>query len=113
MKNLTLTLRDQKRREIESNHPRCKKGWPRTKTGLAEKDMKSKRQSMPSGFDRFESFGHDELTAKHLFFQNIVISCAQGILMLIASKFLIKMTRPQKTKIKNSVLWPGHLHQKV
>ena len=42
---------------------------------------------MPPGFDRLESFGHDELTAKH------VISGAQGLLMLMGSKFLIKMTR--------------------
>ena len=24
---------------------------------------------MPPGFDRFESFGHDELTAKHCYFR--------------------------------------------
>ena len=41
-------------------HPRCKKGRPRTKTGLAEKDVKSNRRSMPPGYDRLESFGHDE-----------------------------------------------------
>ena len=46
-----------------------KKGWQRTKTGLAEKDMKSIGWPMPPGFDRFESFGHDELTAKHCFFR--------------------------------------------
>ena len=56
---------------------------------------------MPPGFDRLESFG-----------QNIVISGAQGLLMLMGSKFLIKMTRPQNIKIKNSVLRPGHLYQK-
>ena len=61
---------------------------------------------MPPGFDRLESFGHDELT------ENIVISGAQGLLILMGSKFLIKMTRPQNIKIKNSVLWPGYLYQK-
>ena len=60
---------------------------------------------MPPGFDRFESFGYDELTA------NIVISGAQGLLMLMGSKFMIKMTRPQNIKIKSSVLQPGHLYQ--
>ena len=30
--------------------------------------------------------------------QNIVILGAQGLLMLMGSKFLIKMTRPQNTK---------------
>ena len=87
-------------------HPRCKKGRPRTKTGLAKKDVKSNGRPMPPGFDRFESFGHDKLTA------NIVISGAQGLLMLMGSKFLIKMTRPQNIKMINSVLRPGHLYQK-
>ena len=50
-----------------------KKGQPRTKTGLVEKDVKSNRWPMSPGFDRFKSFGHDELTA------NIVISGAQGL----------------------------------
>ena len=35
--------------------------------------------------------------------QNIVISGAQGLLMLIGSKFLIKMTRPQNIKIKGTL----------
>ena len=43
---------------------------------------------------------------------NIVISVAQRLLMLMGSKVLIKMTRPQNIKIKNSVLWPDHLYQK-
>ena len=46
-----------------------KKEWPRTKTGLAVKDVKSNGQPKPPGFDRFESFGHDELTAKHCYFR--------------------------------------------
>ena len=61
---------------------------------------------MPPGFDRPESFGHDKLT------KNIVISGAQGLLMLMGSKFLIKMTRKQNITIKNCVLWPGRLYQK-
>ena len=48
-------------------HPRCKKGWPQTKTGLAEKDVNG--WPKPPGFDRFESFGHDDLTAKHCCFR--------------------------------------------
>ena len=89
------------------NTPDVKKEWPRTKTGLVEKDVKSNGWPMPPGFDRFESFGHDELTAKHCYFR------CQGPLMLIGSKFLIKMTRLQNIKIKNSVLQPGHLHQNL
>ena len=42
---------------------------PSTKTGLAEKDLKSNGWPMPPGFDRFESLGHDELTAKHYYFR--------------------------------------------
>ena len=74
-------------------HPRCilKKEQPRTKTGLAKKVMKSNGWLRPPGFHRVESFGRDDLTA------NIVISGAQGLLMLMGAKFLIKMTRPQNT----------------
>ena len=59
---------------------------------------------MPPGFDRLESFGHDELTAKHCYFR-----CSRP--PNIGSK-LIKMTRLQNIKIINSVLRPGHLYQK-
>ena len=31
--------------------------------------MKSNGQPVPPGFDRLESFGHDELTAKHCYFR--------------------------------------------
>ena len=61
---------------------------------------------MPPGFDRLESFGHDELIVKHCYFR-----CSRPP-MLMGSKFLIKMTRPQNITIKNSVLWPGYLYQK-
>ena len=70
-------------------------GWPRTKTGLAEKDVKSNGWPMPPGFDRFE------VLVMMNSLQNIVISGAQGLLMLMGSKFLIKMTRPQNIKIKS------------
>ena len=46
-----------------------KKGQPRATTGLAEKDLKSNGRPMPPGFDRLESFGHDEFTAKHYYFR--------------------------------------------
>ena len=44
--------------------------------------------------------------------QSIDISGAQGLLMLMGSKFLIKMIRPQNIRQKNNVLRPGHLYQK-
>ena len=50
-------------------HPRCKKGQPRTKTDLPKKDVKSNGRPMPPNFDRRESFGHNELTAKHCHFR--------------------------------------------
>ena len=53
------------KKEVKSNrnHSRYKKELPRTKTDLAEKQVKSNGRPMPPGFDRLESFGHDELTA--------------------------------------------------
>ena len=69
--------------------------------------MKSNGQPRPPGFDRLESFGHDELTAKHCYFRCSGPPDVDGI-----KSFLIKMTRPQNIKIQNSVLWPGHLYQK-
>ena len=67
-------------------HPRCKKEQLRTKTGLAEKDVKSNGQPTPPGF---------EVLVMMNSLQNIVISGAQGLLMLMGSKCLIKMTRPE------------------
>ena len=61
---------------------------------------------MPPGFDRLESYDHDELTAKHCYFR-----CSRP-LMLMGSKFLIKMTRSQNTVLYLNVLRPGHLYQK-
>ena len=58
MKNLALTL-----------SPRCKQRRSRTKTGLAEKDVKSYGPPMLPGFDRLESSGHDKVTAKHCYFR--------------------------------------------
>ena len=43
--------------------------WLRVKTGLGDKDVESNGQPMPPGFDRFESFDHDKLTAKHCYFR--------------------------------------------
>ena len=79
---------------------------PRTKIGLAEKDVKLNGRPMPPGFDRFESFGHDELTAKHCYFR-----CSRPP-MLMGSKFLIKITRLQNTVSILMFLQPGHLYQK-
>ena len=61
---------------------------------------------MPPGFDSVESFGHDELTAKHCYFRCSRPPDVDGI------KILIKMTRPQNTIFYRNVLQPGHLYQK-
>ena len=61
------------------NTPGVKKQWPRTKTGLAEKEVKSNGRPRPPGFDRFKSFGHDNLTAKHCYFRCSVPPNVDGI----------------------------------
>ena len=54
-----------------------KKERPRTR--LAEKDVKSNGRPIPPGFDRFESFGPGELTAKHCYFRCTVPPDFDGI----------------------------------
>ena len=44
-----------------------KQEQPRTKTVLAEKDVKQNGWPMPAGFDRFESFGQYEFTAEYCY----------------------------------------------
>ena len=45
--------------------------------------------------------------------QYIIISGAQGLLMSMGSKFLIKMTRPQNIKMKEQCLQPGHHYNPI
>ena len=61
---------------------------------------------MPPGFDRLESFGHDELTAKHCYFRCSRPPDVDGI------KIFDKDDQATKYYEKNSVLRPGHLYQK-
>ena len=70
---------------------------PRTKIGLAEKDMKSNGWPMPPNFDRFESFDHDELTAKHCYFRSSRSPDVDGI------KIFGKDDQAAKHEDKNSV----------
>ena len=66
----TLITKNQALQMISNQkYPRCKKGRLRTKTGLAEKDVKLNGRQRPPYFNRFESFSHDELTAKHCYFR--------------------------------------------
>ena len=58
----------------------------KTKTGLAEEDAKSNGQPRPLGL---------KVLIMITSLQNFVISGPQGLLMLMGSKVLIKMTRPQ------------------
>ena len=61
---------------------------------------------MPPGFDRLESFGDDELTAKHCYFRCSGPPDVDGI------KIFVKMTRPQNSVFYLNFLRPGHLCQK-
>ena len=66
---------------LTKNTPGVKKEQPRTRTGLAGKDVISNGRPRPLGFDRFESFDHDDLTTKHCYFW-----CLRPM-MLMGSKF--------------------------
>ena len=83
-----------------------KKEQPRTKTSLAEKDVKS------NGRPRALVLIGLKVLVMVTSLQNIVILGAQGLHMLMGSK-LIKMIRPQNTVYYLNVLRPGHLYQKV
>ena len=61
---------------------------------------------MPLSFDRFESFGHDELTAKHCHFRYSRPPDVNGI------KIFDKDDQAAKHCFYCNVLWPGHLYQK-
>ena len=71
--------------------------------------MKSNGQPIPPGFDRLESFGHDELTEKHCYFRCSRPPDVDGI------KIFDKDDQAAKHYDKNSssVLQPGHLYQKI
>ena len=61
---------------------------------------------MPPGFDRFESFGHDELTAKHCYFRCSRPPDVDGI------KIFDKDDQATNTAFYLNVFQPGHLYQK-
>ena len=88
---------------VNHKHPSCKNSTQVLKN-LVEKDVKSNGQPRPPAFDRFKSFGHDELTAKHFYFRCSRSPDVDG------SKFLIKMARLQNIFYLNA-LRPGHLYQ--
>ena len=69
--------------------------------------MKSNGQPRPPGFDRFKSFGHDDLTTKHCYFRCSRPPDVDGIKL----KVLIKMAKLQNIFYLNA-LQPSHLHQK-
>ena len=65
--------------------------------------MKSNEWPRPPCFDRFESLGHDDLTAKHCYFKCSRTSDVDGIKIFDKDD--------QATNIENNVLQPGHLYQ--
>ena len=83
------------------NTPGVEKEQPRTQIDLAEKDVKSNGRPilMPHGFDKFKSFGHDELTAKHCYFRCSRPPDVDGIKI-----FDKDATRPQNTAFYLDVL---------
>ena len=92
---------------ISSYTPFVKREWPRTKTALSEKDVKSNGRPRPPGFDKFESF------VMMTSLQNIIISGDQGLLMLMVQE--ISDEDDQATKHYSfylNVLWPDYLYQK-
>ena len=109
LNNLTLTLRDHKKKwNLIKNTPGLKKEWLRTITVPADKDVKSKRQPKPSWFWYVESFGYDELTAKHCCFRCSRSPDVDGIRV-----FDIRWWPGHKTLFFYcNVLWPDYLCQK-
>ena len=73
--------------------------------GLAENDVKSNGRPMPPGFDRFESFGHNDLTAKHYYFRCSRPTDLDGI------KIFDKDNQATKYCFYRNVLRPGHFYQ--
>ena len=79
--------------------------------------MKSNGQPRPPGLYRFESFGHDDLTAKHCYFRcstppdvdgikmfgkDDQAAKHQGVLILIGLKVLVMMTSLQNIVISGA-----------
>ena len=83
-------------------HSRCKKEWPSTKKGLIELMHNQNGQSWPPAFDRFKSFGHNDLTFRYSRPPDV-----DGI------KIFNKDDHASKhCSINLTALRPGHLHQK-
>ena len=73
---------------------------------MLKNDLKSNVQPMPPGSDRFDSFGHDEPTAKHCYFRCSRPPDVDGI------KIFDKDDQAAKHSFYLNILWPGHLYQK-
>ena len=83
---------------LTKNTPDVKKGSQELKPAL-QKDKKSNGRPWPPDFDSLKVLVM--MTSLH----NIVISGAYNPLMLMGSKLLIKMTRPQNIKIKRTMVY--------
>ena len=81
------------RNYLSQNNPGVKK-WPSTINRIEHQEALAERRDIEMGG---LLLSNNDLTA------NIVILNAQVLIMLMASRFLIKMTRPQNIKIKNSL----------
>ena len=79
---------------------------PRTITDFAEQDLKSNGQSRSLYFDRFESFAHDDLTAKHCYFR-----CSRPPNFDRIKIFSKDALATKYCSFSLNVLRPGHLYQ--
>ena len=69
--------------------------------------MKPNRRQRPPGFDRFESFDHDDLNAKHCYFRFSRPPDVDGIRLCDKDNQAVK-----HCSIYLNVLWPGYLYLK-
>ena len=85
----------------KQKHPRCKKKNSQVLKRPYWKRCKIKQAAMASCFDRFRSFGHDDLDA------NTAISVVQGFLMLSGNKIFDEDDQASNIKIATTKLFCG------
>ena len=92
--DIDCMLNGQLKQYLNKSPPGIKKECWRTKKALLEKVGNRNGRPMLPAFDRIK------ILIIMTSLQSIVILSAHGLLMLMGSKILIKMTRPQNIKMK-------------
>ena len=95
-----------KQMKSNQNAPGIKKERLRTKTGFAEKGVKSNGWQKLPCFNRFESFGQDDLTAKHCY-----VRCSRPPDVDEVKIFDKDDQTTKRCSFSLNVLRPGHLYQ--